>query len=210
MFAKVADGVWTPGIGDPTMGGWLTVLGYLAATWMALAVARRMYGLERGTGSREQTGFWLICGLLLLFLGINKQLDLQTGMTWLFKQWALAQGWYEQRRAYQALFIAGVAMGGAGFLGLLLWMVRRQFHPNWLAFAGMVFLVCFVLIRASSFHHVDRLLGLSLGGLKLNWILEWSGIACVTLGARRVLIQTRSRSRAENGEGKSSELGKTA
>ena len=51
---------------------------------------------------------------------------------------------------------------------------------------GMVFVIGFVIIRASSFHHVDALLAARLGGMKWNWILELGGIAAVSLGAYRV------------------------
>jgi hypothetical protein len=184
MFAKVVEGVWTPGIGDPSIGGWLTVAGYFTAAFMAFVTARRFHSDARNGSPRAQAWFWLIGSGLLLLLGINKQLDLQTGMTWLLKQWALTQGWYEQRRTFQAVFISGIGIAAAGMLGWLLWLVRRDLRRHWLALAGAVFLVSFVVIRAASFHYVDRMLGMSLGGLKVNWILEWSGIACVLLGAR--------------------------
>jgi len=48
---------------------------------------------------------------------------------------------------------------------------------------GTVFLLCFVTIRAASFHHLDRLLGVHLGGVKVNALLELGGIAFVIHGA---------------------------
>jgi len=50
---------------------------------------------------------------------------------------------------------------------------------------GTVFVVAFVTIRAASFHHVDTLIGTPVAGLRMNWILELGGIACVALAALR-------------------------
>ena len=41
----------------------------------------------------------------------------------------------------------------------------------------------FILIRAASFHHVDRMLGEQVMCLKMNWILELGGISLILLGA---------------------------
>jgi hypothetical protein len=45
-----------------------------------------------------------------------------------------------------------------------------------------------VLIRAASFHHIDRLIGRTILGLKWNWVLEMGGITIVLLASewRRV------------------------
>jgi hypothetical protein len=48
---------------------------------------------------------------------------------------------------------------------------------------GLAFLLAFVLMRASSFHHVDVFLASAAMGLHWNWILELSGIGAVTAGA---------------------------
>ncbi len=52
----------------------------------------------------------------------------------------------------------------------------------------MLFILGFVLIRASSFHNVDVLLSARLGGVKWNWIFELGGIAVVGLAAFRIAI----------------------
>jgi len=40
-----------------------------------------------------------------------------------------------------------------------------------------------VLIRAASFHHIDRFIGDRILGLKWNWILEMGGISIVLLSS---------------------------
>ena len=63
-------------------------------------------------------------------------------------------------------------------------MVERGVGGSmWLAITGAIFLVCFIVICAASFHHVDRMLGLQLGVLRLNVALELGGILAILLAA---------------------------
>jgi hypothetical protein len=38
-------------------------------------------------------------------------------------------------------------------------------------------------VRATSFHHIDRMLGISLEGLRVNALLELSGIGLIAMAA---------------------------
>jgi hypothetical protein len=125
----------------------------------------------------------MVLTFLLLFLGINKQLDLQTLLGDVGRRTARAQGWYAERRVYQALFIAGVTAVGLMALGVFSWLGRREWRRNFVALLGTVFLYVFVLVRASSIHHVDAMLGWTWRGWTWNWILELGGIVVVALGA---------------------------
>jgi hypothetical protein len=83
----------------------------------------------------------------------------------------------------QTVFIGVVAaVSVAGMLGMIR-LAGRPTKPVLIALCGGFFLGCFVLIRAASFHHVDQLLVLRLGGLKINWLLELGSIAWIALGA---------------------------
>jgi hypothetical protein len=62
-------------IGDPTVAGWLTVILYLVTSVSCWILAR-----ELGTGGMDRRA-WRSISILFLFLGINKQLDLQTALT---------------------------------------------------------------------------------------------------------------------------------
>lgn len=176
-----ADG-WHLGIGDPTVMGWVTVLAYLWAAYLCFRVAQSSTPQEVVKGVKA---FWMMLGAMLLLLGINKQLDLQTWLTFSGKRIAQAQGWYEQRKYVQAVFIAGIALcaGAAAWWG---WRImKHQARELWLPLAGFCALLGFVVIRAASFHHVDQMLHFSLAGFKLNWLLELGGIGIVIAGARR-------------------------
>jgi len=60
-----------------------------------------------------------------------------------------------------------------------------------LALLGATFLIAFVLIRAASFHHIDRLITSSIFGFRWNWILEMGGIIVVLLASRWRQNQTK-------------------
>ncbi len=215
-------GAWSPGIGDPNVMGWVTVVAYLCAaylcfavhrTWRAAAGASRartwvpialaFLGQRRRLAALPEAvrmgALWNALALGLLLLGINKQLDLQTALTEMGKILAAKQGWYEQRQRVQIDFIVGVVLVGLWMIGSVLLLAGRNLPRLGLALVGIVFLCCFVAIRASSFHHVDRLLGADLGGLKINWLMELGGIALVGFGAYgegRALKRARALERA--------------
>lgn len=200
-------GAWSPGIGDPNAMGWITVVAYLTAaglcfavhrswltsagpavkgrTWGPVALAllghrRRLAALPVAV---RMSALWKALAIGLLLLGINKQLDLQTALTEIGRMLAAKQGWYERRQRVQIDFIIAVVLVGVWLVCSVLLLAGRNLPRLGLALVGIVFLCCFVAIRASSFHHVDRLLGADLGGLKLNWIMELGGISLVGLGA---------------------------
>src|SRR5262249_10354422 len=106
----LTDGAqWHPGIGDPTFVGWLTVIAYFVAA--VLCVWRTLR--EKFSSSRQI--FWGILSVMMVLLGINKQLDLQTWLTITGRNLAQTEGWYERRRAFQFWFI--LAVGTSGLLG---------------------------------------------------------------------------------------------
>jgi hypothetical protein len=176
------EGGWRPGIGDPTFLGWFTVAAYLLGAVVCWKAARA----QSRSGGRSLALPWIIFGLFLLVLGINKQLDLQTWFTIVGKQFAKSTGWYEQRRIVQFAFVGVIALGGLIVAILGLWWTRRLPVPYRIAMAGAIFLGGFIVIRASSFHHVDQFLGFQLAGLRVNVLLELGGIACITAAAWHV------------------------
>jgi len=173
---------WTPGIGDPTFGGWLTVALYLAAAISCWRSGRKV-ALNDGRCSNEHRA-WRSIAILFLALGINKQLDLQTALTEAGRVSAHLQGWYELRRSVQIAFIGLVAMTCVIVaITLLIWM-RRAPIPTWLALMGTTLVLGFVLIRAASFHHVDLFIGSRILGLRWNWVIEIGGISLVLLASQ--------------------------
>lgn len=179
---------WQPGIGDPTVGGWLAVCGYLLAALGAFAVVSRPLP---GRHRRIERPFWLGAGLLLLCLAANKQLDLQSLLTAAGRCVAQAQDWYAARRTVQAAAIVALAAACAAGGILVAWRLRPTLSRTGPALLGLVLITGFVLIRATGFHHVDALIGWRLGGVRANAVLELGGICLFTLGAVWALARGR-------------------
>ena len=202
MVAAIAAGIhWRPGIGDPTVVGWLTVGAYLLTAWFCLRAARASQGVADPTLRRRAALLWYLLAGVLLTLAINKQLDLQTLLTEVGRALAKAHGWYGLRRKVQAAFILVLVAGGctaALAFALITAPVLRQAR---LAFYGLLVVLVFVLIRASSFHHVDQLLGWSLGGVKLFGIMEFAGAACIAVSAWRYAKQVAGPAEPAAGNG---------
>jgi hypothetical protein len=163
---------WTPGIGDPTIYGWIAVAAYAVGTLCCAWASTKAPKRERR--------FWLALALIMAFLGANKQLDLQTLFTDAAKVEAKRQGWYFERHRYQLIFILSLAAASTAAVILLLKRASRASGPTRGAIVGLASLLLFVLVRASSFHKVDWFIGLHLGGIRANHLLELGGIALVT------------------------------
>jgi len=171
-------GRWHPTIGDPSFMGWFTVASYFACAIVAFFSARIQPKMDR-----RSFFFWNMVSLLMLLLGINKQLDLQSLLTEMGRQIARHQGWMEQRRVVQFWFIVCFStISMAGFL-CFVFIMRDLFSRFKLAFIGLLFLLGFIIIRAASFHHFDEVLHSRIWTLKMNWIIELSGIFIVLASA---------------------------
>ncbi len=176
---------WHPGIGDPTIGGWITVALYLLSSfscWTTAAVVGRC--------DRVDAQIWRTISVVFFFLGINKQLDLQSAMTEIGRMLAFAGGWYESRRTVQIDFIVGVAAICLATISLAVFLARKSPIQTWGALVGSTFVFGYVTIRAALFHHFDRFISSRYLGFRWNWILEITGIAVVLVASewRRVKL----------------------
>lgn len=176
-------GTWSPGIGDPTLVGWVIVGLYAVAVWLCYRVIRLEYDLREYLEPPEKWLWWiLVYGLALL--GINKQLDLQSALTEIARMLAVYQGWYESRREMQVWFIGWVGLAALSLGFVLAFVARRTLMATKIALIGCVFLLAFVFVRAASFHHFDALIRSSVGGIQINWLLEIGGLVVIGIGAQ--------------------------
>jgi hypothetical protein len=167
---------WSPGIGDPSLGGWVTVVLYFLAVWSAWKTANFVNTSSDGH-------LWRAISILFIALGINKQLDLQTALTEFGRVVADHQGWYNERQIVQVWFIMSVTAACILIICVLLTFARKSPAPTWLALVGTTTILAFVLIRAASFHHIDRFIGETILGLRWNWVLEMGGISTVIVAS---------------------------
>jgi predicted outer membrane lipoprotein len=169
---------------DPNFAGWLTVGAY-ALTAILCFFAGRSYNTRiAGEATRNQSHvFWYVLAVILVLMGINKQLDFQILLTEIGRNIAKAGGWYERRLAVQEYFLAG--LGGAGLMALAFfgWLIRRAFWRQVFALFGALLLACFAMVRALSIEHVDQMLGLDLGGVQVHFLLESVGILIIAFAA---------------------------
>ena len=163
--------------GDHSFFGWMTVVLYFIAATMTGYKAKVTFR------NKESCYFWLGLMLFLILLGLNKQLDLQTNITQWLRSLAKAQGWYEQRRGYQLLFIS--IMGLA--IPILLISLRMFLYHSWqrykLTWVGIVLLLVFILVRAASFHHVDNIFYQTIGNLRYYQATEMFAILLIVIGS---------------------------
>lgn len=159
--------------GDHTFFGWATVFLYFLASFCT------GYQAKFAKTNKENGFFWLGLTILLIFLGLNKQLDLQTNLTEWLRATSKVHGWYQQRRGVQLVFVT--LMGLA--IPLLLISLRVFLFNSWrrykLTWIGIVLLLVFVSVRAASFHHVDTFFYNTIGSLRYYQALEMLAIGLI-------------------------------
>lgn len=173
---------WSPGIGDPSLMGWLTVAAYFAGA--------SLWFIRRPAMPAQAHRAVLILGGGLLVLGINKLFNLSGAVTAWFQTLAYQGQWYDQRRVAQAaviLFLLAMGMVLAIYLYFTTTALPGGIRA---ALFGLAFLAILVIVRAASLHAVDALLFRPVAGIKLNWVLELFGIALASLPSLISIPQT--------------------
>ena len=132
---------------------------------------------------KNSVRIWWALAALLVFLGINKRLNLQPFLIVMGRRAAVAGGWYEHRRLAQAVFSAVFVLAASVAVFLLGWQVHAFFTEHPLAWRGLIVLVVFVLIRASTINHIDEGLGVNLYDNQWCWLLEICGSFLLGLSA---------------------------
>jgi hypothetical protein len=174
---------WSPGIGDPTFIAWLTVCAYFLAAILCFSAYRHCQQPSNAEICNKDltVARWIWLGLFLffLFLGINKQLDLQTLFIIIGRNVARQQGWFAERRKYQELFVVVLSLASIMVLITFALIFRSVGAAERFALLGAAVVMTFVLVRASSMCHEELFACSRQFGRKLNWALEWIGIATV-------------------------------
>jgi hypothetical protein len=155
---------------------WFIIAAYLVAAILAFRAGSAASGRERI--------LWVGTAIALILLGINKQLDLQSDLTWIAKIVAHREGWYDKwRRDVQGVFLLAMALGGIGFSMLLWRWLREASGEAKIAAVGIVILLAFIFARAASFHHMDYWVTIHIVGMRSGWWLELLGIAVIAVAA---------------------------
>jgi hypothetical protein len=170
-------GDWSPGIGDPTFMGWLTVYSYYGAA--GLCFLRSIAGRRL----KEEWLFWCVVCIAMALLGVVKQFNALTAVTEVGRLIAGSGGWTEQRGAVQVLamvVLLGVsALALRGVLALSASVVTRH-RVTILAGA---YLLVFVILRGISWHGLGVILNYEIWGARVNWLAELLGVYGVAVSA---------------------------
>ncbi len=161
---------WSPGIGNSTAVGWLTIIAYFIAAGLCLRAGLRDW---------RSIGFWGFLFLALIAIGIGKQVDAQELVTAVGRRWATTHNWYAERRWIQYQFVLLVLFAAVIFSGLVFLAVRRRSGALKGACVGFILLCGFFVIRATSFEDVTAMLNMRLLFLSWNDALEFCAIAII-------------------------------
>jgi len=137
---------------------------------------------SRNAAGRERI-FWLCAASALLALGIAKQLQLQDDLTGAARAALKAAGWDGQHERAQWLLALFVAIGALGLLVLLEFWLRGSASGAKAAATALTLLLGFVLVRAVSFHAVDRWVTHEALGMRLGWWVELLGVVLIGISA---------------------------
>jgi len=179
MIYQCIVNAWSPKIGDPFLLAWIITAGYFLATILSFSVARQA-GKYYSRAAKARV-FWLGLTVLLVFLGLNKQLDLQLFLRSTFKCLSIMEGWYNQRRVFQLDFVIAIAAVFAVFVVFVISFFREILRKDTLAVIGIIFLLIFILIHVSYFNYFDMPALARFYEAGLNWLLEIIGIALICL-----------------------------
>lgn len=160
---------------DRATFAWLIVASYFIGAAAAFWASR--------SARKRDRRFWIGTAILLVLLGLNKELDLQTLLTVEGRSFAHYSGWYEQRRLVQGIFLLGMAVVCVVAIAALVRWLRKSPIQVKTAAVGIVLLFTFILIRAGSFHHIDEWVTVNVAGMRSGWWLELAGTAVIGLSA---------------------------
>lgn len=172
---------------DRSALAWIIAAAYFLGAMAAWLASR--------SGQRRERRFWIGAALLLVLLGFNKELDLQSHLTGWGRSLARYLGLFDYRREIQGIFL--LVLGGVAVLSIaaLLGWLRRSSMPVKTAALGIGILMAFIIIRAASFHHIDHWVTIDFAGMRSGWWLELAGIAVVAISALAYRRHLRTKSR---------------
>ncbi len=186
---------WRPGIGDPDFLGWTITLTYFLVAGLCAWAWRGESALGWRSRHAVRPGVWVALAALLVFLGCNKQLDLQQLVVATAKDAVRALGLWDLRRPIGfGLVGAGAVAGAAGMYALYRYVGRTR--PRYqMAFVGLAYLGTFVVARAGSFLPVlGKINRRHLEGMHL--VLELGALIIIGVCAARALGFVTERLRA--------------
>lgn len=193
ILAILEKNGWRLCIGDPYPIGWIIFAAYLIASVLCFYVGNSISKSNSINKEKRDIIFWYGLSILLFFLGINKQLDLQTLFTASGRAIAHSQGWYTIRREVQKIFIIGFTFISLfSLIGIGIFF-KKQVLKNYYIIIGAIVIVFYVIIRASTFNHIEFIpSGLhTIFSIHTKYIIELLGLLFILYGAIKKLKEIK-------------------
>lgn len=168
---------WLSRLGDPDAVDWTITLGYLTIAWLNLRVARRTCGTQMHIARERRC--WRVFAIIMLLLGVNKQLDLQLLALLIGRRFAQALGAYPYHRVIQAVAVGIIIVLAIAAAVLIMRRLHGTSRPLRSAGAGVAMLLGYIAARSLSFTHLDDLLGIWVVNIHLYWALEIFAQCCI-------------------------------
>jgi hypothetical protein len=181
--AAVLSTDWTPEIGDPTVGAWIIVAGYILAAVLCAFISKQQQLITKSCLSSQERFFWFGLAVVMLLLGINKQLDFQNLFKQIARNFAKEKGWYESRHTFQLWFFIGTTATGMLFVLFFIKRLRLYWRRYRILFIGILFLCTFFISRFMDFNHVIPQHYWFHYYAGVNWLLEVGGVTFICASA---------------------------
>jgi hypothetical protein len=183
-FLQASDAatvVWEKSLHELGWYHYAIAAAYLAATWLCFLngyIARQV---------READTIWFAATAALCVLAANTLLRADVFVPHLLREMAQLEGWYGERREFQYLIVAFMAML---FPAALVWL-RKGFTaagvPSYTVAYGLLGLLVLFSFRLISAHVTDAFINVRVAGVSFGRWLEFAGIGLVVQGAWRCL-----------------------
>lgn len=152
MWPDPPIATWHLEAGDPTLLAWTVTIGYLITSFLCIRAALAKKRMPFSPGPSEP---WWLLATLTAFLGINKELDLQTLAIEIARNASRSEGWYALRRGAQKAFTIAVLATAA----LLAWRFIRS-HGKFLGrnrtlTTGLCLVILYAVLRITAINHVE-------------------------------------------------------
>jgi hypothetical protein len=162
-------------VGWPDWNG-VRVLGYLAVAVAAVFAGRRE--ARRAVHNPNLwPRFWYFTAGMFLVMAFGRMANVAEILTDLGREEALATGWYDRRRRYQAMACGFISVAWFVTVFISIWRVPER-RRRYLPMALITFsIICFAGIRLFSLHHIDALLyRRQLAGAGVGAVMESLGL----------------------------------
>jgi hypothetical protein len=183
---------WRPGLGDNDLVGWMITLAYFLAALLCTAAFRDEARSYRVVGRLQRPAFWLVLTALLVLLGFNKQLDLQTLVMSTGDELVTSARLDAHRRLLKLVSLLTLALTGAAIALAMLLYIGRHWRLYLLAFVGLMYLGVFIVLRAADslpvLNEINRRYYES-----IHLLLELCGVLMIGASAARAVYRETRR-----------------